>query len=472
MRQHLKLEQSTALKTGLIFALVLAITVGVLGGFVYWFTIGFMDRQTNTVIETDIEGLAETYQRGGLRGLIATIESRIDRDPTRSSIYLVADASRSPVVGNISAWPEGHPNADGWIEFGLTERTTGSHTRARVRPFLLRGQVNLLVGRDIRNLESTKSLIERALWWGMAFATVIGIGAGWLLSRRLRRRLDSIIRTSRDVMRGELSRRVPDFGSGDDLDEVARSLNAMLDEVQRLLHGIEHVTNNIAHDLRTPLARLRNELVDLRDAEGNAAGPDGAIDRCVAEVDQLLATFAALLRIAKLEAAGNRQHRGNVDLVEIVTAAIDLYEPVAQQRGISIRSALSAATVPGERDLLLQAICNVLDNAIKYSPLNVDVDVEIWRVGDTFRLGISDRGPGIPPTERERVFERFYRGDEARQTDGSGLGLSLVEAVCRYHGAEVTLHDNDPGLKVEIAFANVFPDNLPAIPRQTATTVT
>ena len=325
------------------FALVLSATVAAFGGFVFWSTVGFMERQTNTVIETDIEALSEVYQRDGLRGLIATIESRIERDPARSSIYLVADAARNPVVGNISAWPDSMPNEEGWMEFSLTERTGGERTPAKARPFLLRGQVNLLVGRDIRSLQATKTLIEQALAWGTALAICVGVSAGLLLSRRLRRRLRSIIDTSRDVMRGDLSRRVPDSGSDDDLDEVALNLNAMLDEIERLLTGIEHVTNNVAHDLRTPLARLRNRLERLRDGrdEADKSGLRAEIDACVTDVDHLLATFGALLRIAKLEAAGLQADVGCVDLEEIATAAVDLYEPLAEQRGLSISTSLS-----------------------------------------------------------------------------------------------------------------------------------
>lgn len=439
------------------FALILSATVAVFGGVVFWSTIGFMDRQTNTVIETDIEALSEVYQRDGLRGLIATIESRIARDPGRSSIYLVADAARNPVVGNISAWPHSMPNADGWIEFSLTERVGGSRTLARARPFLLRGQVNLLVGRDIRNLQATKALIEQALAWGTGLAICVGISAGLLMSRRLRRRLRSIIHTSREVVRGDLSRRIPDFGSHDDLDEVARNLNAMLDEIQRLLAGIEHVTNNIAHDLRTPLARLRNRLAQLRDDNGrhNDSDLNAEIDACVTEVDHLLATFSALLRIAKLEAAGLGAEVGLVDLGEITTAAVELYEPLADNRGLSIETRLSPSRVRGERELLLQAVCNLLDNAIKFSPAGARIDVTLTVVEATVRLEIADSGPGIAAADHARVFERFYRGDSARQAPGSGLGLALVHAICSYHGATITLHENQPGLRVRLEFPPV-----------------
>ena len=435
----------------LVFVLILISTVAFMGGLVYWSTVGFMDRQADTVIETDIEGLAEVYQRHGLRGLIATIEARIERDPARSSIYLVADGARSPVVGNISAWPNVAPNHAGWIEFPLTETSTGLKTRARTRPFLLRGGVNLLVGRDIRNLQETKSLIERALAWGMGIATLVGVIAGLLFSRRVGQRLETINQTSREVMQGTLSRRIPILGSGDDLDELAGSLNAMLDEIQTLLSGIEHVTDNIAHDLRTPLSRLRNRLAQLRTMAGEGGQPTKSIDQCVAEVDELLATFAALLRIAKLEAAGPGRNFGLVDMEDIVHAAVDLYQPFADERGISLRAHTTRATVRGERELLLQAVCNLLDNAIKFSPSQATVEIDLRQSEAGVELYIADQGIGIDSEDHSRIFERFYRGGRARDTEGSGLGLSMVNAICMYHGAAISLDDNNTGLRVTIS---------------------
>lgn len=444
--------RSTAFKTSLVFALILGSSVAMMGGFVFWSTVGFMDHQTNAVIETDIEGLAEVYQRDGLRGLISTIESRIERDPVRSSIYLVADSALNPVVGNISAWPQVSADQSGWVEFALTDRRTGTETRARTRPFLLRGGVNLLVGRDIRNLQETKRLIERALAWGMTITIALGISVGWLLSRRLRLRLASIARTSSEVMRGNLAQRVPDFGKDDDLDEVARSLNAMLDEIQQLLSGIEHVTDNIAHDLRTPLARLRNRLAQLRDGELAQSRPTDATDECIAEVDQLLATFSALLRIAKLEAAGSGRHVDRVDLDEVVAAAIELYEPIAEERSIALDVETATVKVLGERELLLQAVCNLIDNALKFSPPKGRIRIILDPTANGARLVIEDQGVGIDPADRGRIFDRFYRGERARDTEGSGLGLSLVRAICVYHGASISLHDAAPGLRVEIVF--------------------
>lgn len=448
-----KLRRSTAFKMGAIFALVLCASVALMGSFVYWTTVGFMERETNTVIETDIEGLAEVYQRRGLGGLVATIEQRIDRDPVRSSIYLLADAKRTPVAGNISAWPDSAADADGWIEFGLTDRNTATHTRARARPFLLRGGFNLLVGRDIRNLREIKRLIEDALKLGMMFAIVLGSIAGWFLSRRLRKRLLGITETSREVMRGDLSKRVAALDRDDDLDEVAHSLNAMLSEVQSLMLGIEQLSNNIAHDLRTPLARVRNRLVQLRDRRDEPRDLNIEVDACVAELDQLLATFAALLRISRLEAVGSESVHEPFDLEQLCFDALELYEPLATQKNIDIEVQTSAMQVSGDRELILQALCNLVDNALKYSPQSSLIQLSLKQSANGPVLSIVDRGIGIASDEKGRVFERFYRGERARGSHGTGLGLSLVRAVCSAHGIVVELSDANPGLRVELTFA-------------------
>jgi signal transduction histidine kinase len=443
-----------------VFVLILLGAITFMGGFVFWSTVGFMDRQTNTVIETDIEGLADVYQRDGLNGLIATIESRIKRDPSRSSIYLVANHRKVPVVGNISGWPNARPDQDGWIEFRLREKSSSDTTQARTRPFLLKGGINLLVGRDIRTLDEMKRLIERSLGWSMAIAMVVGVSAGLLFTRKVGRRLDIISRTSRRVRHGNLSERVPLTGSGDDLDELALGLNTMLDEIQQLLSGIEYVADNLAHDLRTPLSRLHNRLMRLR-SETEQEGLDTiSIDTCLSEVDQILATFSALLRISKLEAAGQSKALSPVNLRQLMDAAIELYEPLAREHGIVIATELEEISVPGDRDLLLQAVCNLLDNAIKFSLHGGRIDIDLRdELGQT-NLRISDHGVGIDHHDRDRVFERLYRGQVATDIDGLGLGLTLVKAILQYHAATVSLHDNYPGLRVLIEFDKARDDEI------------
>ncbi|MFT4582749.1 MAG: signal transduction histidine kinase [Gammaproteobacteria bacterium] len=435
-----------------MFVLLLVSAIFFMGGFIYWSTIGFMDRQTSAVIETDIEGLADVYSRDGLRGLIDTIESRIKRDPQRSSIYLVTDHQKRAVVGNISAWPNAGPNDTGWIEFRLKDPAAGITTRARSRPFLLPGGVNILVGRDVRMLEDVKLLIGRSLLWSMIIASIVGISAGLLITRRVGRRLETISETSRGVILGDLSRRVPLHGSADDLDQLGRGLNAMLDEIQQLLSGIEHVTDNIAHDLRTPLSRLRNRLVNLRETLGDRSDATIALDTCLTELDQLLATFSAILRITKLEASGAGRHVDFIQMNEVVAAAIDLYEPLGGEKGISIQSQLEDVVIRGDRDLILQATCNLLDNAIKFSAQDGRIDVDLREDGEAIWLRIADHGIGIRGDDRNKVFERFFQGQHAREIDGAGLGLSMVKAIVNHHEATISLQDNYPGLRVKVKF--------------------
>jgi signal transduction histidine kinase len=433
------------------FALILIGAVFCMGGFTYWSTVGFMERQTNTLIETDIEGLADVYRSDGLPGLVATIKARIERDPARSSIYLVADRHRTPVVGNISSWPHAAPNATGWIEFQLAERDSTIKTPARTRPFLLRGEVNILVGRDMGNLEALKWLFEHSLLWAMGTTVIVGSLTGMLFTRRVEQRLEMSSDTSRGVMQGNLARRVPILDSGDDLDKFARGFNAMLDEIQQLLSGIEHASDNIAHDLRTPLSRLRNRLAQLHYQDLNLQQKT-LVDDYLSEVDQLLATFGALLRIAKLEATSPSKSVDTVDMKEIVLATVEFYEPLAHAGQVQLRNDLVPATVRGERDLLLQAVCNLIDNALKFSARGGTIEVRLTASEEAVSLRVSDSGIGLDSDDADRVFERFFRGRRARDTQGGGHGLSLVKAICTHHGAEILLADNEPGVTVKVNF--------------------
>ena len=442
-----KFHGSVTARTALVFIATLCAAIGIYATLIHYFTAGYMDRQTNAAIEAEIEGLAEVYRREGLAGLVATLEQRIERDPARTSIYLVADKQRRPLAGNISAWPPAQPTVDGWIEFSLTERASGAITVARTRPFLLQGQVNLLVGREIRTLEETKAVIRRSLLWAMLAAVVAGILVAVMLSRDLRRRFAEIIRTSRDVMQGDLSRRIPRSSSRDDLDAVAASLNAMLDEIQRLLRGIEQVTDNIAHDLRTPLARLRHRLNRLRERTP-AAGDELTI--CIDDIDRLLAVFQALLQIAKLESTRAALDASYFDIAAIARQASEIYAPVAEARDIAIELVLEACEVRGNAELILQAVCNLLDNAIKFSPAGTTVVLGTRTAARSGVISVADAGPGVPADERDRIFERLYRGRSSRTADGSGLGLSVVRAIADYHRAAVVLPAVDNGLTIEL----------------------
>lgn len=445
----LRILRSSTFRLALIYAALFGASVLVLLAFIYWSTAGYMTRQTEAAIEAEIGTFAERYRSTGILGLRDLIEERLGSD---ASLYLLTDPAYRPLVGNIVSWPRHPDGKDGWFEFQL-HRDDDVVQLALAQTFTLRGHFHLLVGRDVRALTRTKRLITRTLAWGLGLTALLALAGGALMSRSTARRIEAIHGTGLEIMRGgDLSRRIPRDGSRDDFDRLAAHLNEMLDRMGASMDEVREVTDNIAHDLRTPLSRLRNQLEMLRERPGEDATV--AVDAAIEEADRLLATFNALLRIARIESGVLRSGFGEVDLTVLLRDLAELYEPAASEKGQRITVELPPqARVSGDRDLLVQAFANLLDNAIKYSSedANVTVRVEQRPAGPTCVV-VSDTGPGIPAGEREAVKRRFYRGESSRTTAGSGLGLSLVDAVARLHRAELELGGDGRGLEVRWCF--------------------
>ena len=446
------LLHTSTFRLALVYMVLFAGSVLILLGFIYWSTVTYMAEQTDATIRAEITGLAEQYRERGLNGLEKTISERVERDPNGSSVYLFASPNRSPLAGNLSAWPDVLPAADGWLDFEFKDPRAGGRVfQARARAFVLQDGLHLLVGRDTRELKATQRLITRALLWGIAMTLALALLGGVVMSRGMLRRIELINQTSRNIMAGDLSQRIPIRGSGDELDQLAGNLNTMIDEIERLMDGIRHVSDNIAHDLRTPLTRLRNRLeqllVDLEDGSPYRS----QVEHGIAEADQLLATFAALLRIARIEAGGHKARFKAVDLAALVGDAAELYEALAEEKQLRFSTRVDASvSLEGDRDLLFQALTNLIDNAIKYTPAGGEVSLELKHVGKTVDIVVSDTGSGIAEAERDKVGQRFYRLESSRNTPGSGLGLSLVKAVAKLHRATLLLEDNAPGLKATL----------------------
>jgi signal transduction histidine kinase len=424
-------------------------------GFIYWATAGYMSSQTDETIEAEIIGLAEQYQRQGLNGLISVIRERVARDPNGKSIYLFTARDFIKLAGNISKWPKDGEVQDGWLNFTLDDALgwpTAEPTPARARIFIVPGGLRLLVGRDVNDFMAVKKLVERAINFGMAITFALAMFGGIMMSRSTSKRVELINQTSQNIMRGNLSLRIPDRGTNDEFDQLARNLNEMLDRIVHLMEGVRHVSDNIAHDLRTPLTRLRNQL------ENTLVTVDRDQDReqvakSVAEADQLLATFNALLRIARLEVGDKVSNFEIFDLSGLAQDAAELYEALAEdkQQKFSIMIEPNVA-IMGDRDLLFQTLCNLIDNAIKYTPEDGEIDISLTSNQNETFLSVADSGIGIPEEERERVFHRFYRVAKSRSLPGNGLGLSLVLAVMSLHQGKITLTDNKPGLHIELRF--------------------
>lgn len=448
-----RIFRTFAFRIVLVYIAIFAISAAGLVAFTYWNTKRALDFQTDQTIDAEITGLAEEYQREGLGGLTDVVMSRSMRGG--QGLYLLTDALRHPIAGNLDSWPQIIYRPNDFVEFNYDRRVGGvsSLRRARGKLFQLAGGFQLLVARDVHEQHETSRLFGTTLPWSLLLMFILGIGGGALMSRNLLARLDSINTTSRDIMAGDLSRRVPVRGANDEFDILAANLNRMLDRNERLMRGMREVTDSIAHDLRTPLNRLRNRI----DAAARRVPPDSEeareIELASAEIDGLIATFNALLLIAEAEAGLAREAMAPVDLRDVVEGIAELYHPVAEESGLTFEAPPSgAALIAGNRTLISQALANLVDNAIKYTPAGGNVRLSIENTSAGIAAVVADNGPGIPEEERERVTERFVRLEASRHSPGSGLGLSLVLAVARLHDAQLLLSDNRPGLRAALLF--------------------
>ena len=454
---------------------VFATSVFLLLAFIYWRTAGFMTAQTDETIEAEIAGLAEQYRSRGINGLISIIRERVARDPNAKTIYLFTTDDYLKLAGNLSAWPMEAQSQSGWINFTLNESLgwTGPERLARARVFEVQGGLRLLVGRDVQELTMLKRLIEKAINWGMAITLALALLGGYMMSRSTTRRIEVINNTSRRIMNGHLSLRIPTRGTSDDFDQLADNLNQMLDRIVYLMEGIRHVSDSIAHDLRTPLTRLRNQLeTTLQTVSDDRAREQVAL--AVAEADQLLATFNALLRIARLETRGNASDMKEISLGTLVSDACELYEALAEDKEQTfIQQVDESVLVEGDRDLLFQMVSNLIDNAIKYTPEHGEIRVAVTLQDGDAVLEVSDSGIGIPDAEKDQVFQRFYRVGKSRSLPGNGLGLSLVSAVTEVHKGQIRLQDHhpeaeQPGLSVYVHLPALQPERKRSLPRKTA----
>ena len=445
--------RTLAFRIVLIYLVVFALSATAIVAFTYWNTGRALDAQTDQANETEVASLSEHYERFGLGGLSDAIANRsIHGGP---ELYLLVDTQQRPIAGNLDAWPETSAAGGDLVEFDY-ERRVGSGSerrRARGRIFALTGGFQLLVARDVYERHETERYFTTTLPWSVGLVVLLGVLGGALISRSFVKRLDSINRTSREIMAGDLSRRLPMGKSGDEFDVLAANLNRMLDRTERLMRGMRDVTDSIAHDLRTPLNRLRNRLEGALHTIDMGRGATGELEAAIEESDRLIATFNALLLIAEAEAGVAREAMAPVDLPGVVEGVAELYAPLADDKGVALAIAPGgAATIRGNGSLISQALANLIDNAIKYTPSGGKVKVAVEDRPAGVALSVSDSGPGIPAEDRARVLERFVRLEASRNSPGTGLGLSLVAAVARLHDAQFELADNRPGLKATLLF--------------------
>jgi signal transduction histidine kinase len=425
-----------------------------------------LDRETDETIDAEITGLVEQYQRLGLPGLTDAIIGRSVR--REQGLYLLANNNRQVIAGNLDGWPQFSSSRNGFVEFAY-ERRIGAAPElrsARGRIFTVAQGFYLLVARDVDERRALESLFRTALVSGAVLMLILGLAGGVLISRNFLARLDVINRTSRQIMGGDLALRVPVTPAGDEFDDLSSNLNRMLDRIERLLHGMREVSDNVAHDLRSPLNRLRNrlELAAMRQMPESETARD--FEGAVQETDRLIGTFNALLLIAEAEAGSVRESMHDFSLGEVIEGIGELYGPLAEEKSLrfSVKKSPDATIIRGNQNLISQALANLVDNAIKYTPGGGTVLVALEHHPEGASLVVADNGPGIPLQDRARVTERFVRLESSRNSPGTGLGLSLVAAVARLHEAELSFDDNHPGLRTTLTFKRVIPEMRPARP--------
>jgi len=461
-----KLLRTTAFKLTLVYLLIFIVFAASLLGYFALNTRRLITEQITSTIDGEIRGLTEQYDQGGLRRLFAAVQVR-SRQPG-SSLYLVTTPNGEGLAGNISALEPGVLDHPGWHETSYRRlEAPGAQPPAQHHALVYviqLGGFHVLVGRDLEERERLYDIISNAGRWSFALVVVLGLAGGFFVSRRVLNRIDAMTGTSQAIMAGDLSGRLPVAGTGDELDRLANAVNAMLDRIVALMHGLSEVSDNIAHDLKTPLTRLRNRCEQALRGSSNDADYRAALETTIAESDDLIRTFDALLMIARAESGHARDNMNEFDAAEIAHDVGELYEPLAEQKGLVLKvDAAWAAPVRGNRELVSQALANLVDNAIKYTAPGkfnggpAEIVVKAKNEGERITLSVEDRGPGIPEADRSRVVERFVRLEQSRSEPGSGLGLSLASAVARLHGGELKLEDNHPGLKSTIELPSAGP---------------
>lgn len=441
--------QSSTFRLSLLYTVIFAVSVFGPFVFIYDETVSSIDREINAAIDAEARGLITDQERLGAAALIDVVNERAADPADPDAIYLLADREKRPLAGNLIEWPVNGAQDGRWYLFEIeaTEagRETSHHIRSRIE--VLPGPYFLLVGRDIHERDKVRDTVRRAVGWALALAFGLGVPGGVLMSRRVLRRVDRIAETARQINEGDFSHRMPVGKSGDEFDRLSEGLNAMLEHIDRLMTGMRTVSDSVAHDLRSPLTHLRNRIEQaLRDAKDTESYRK-ALRAALSDTDRLLTMFNALMTVARAEADMGRQEMERIDLAQVAAGVVELYEPLAEERGMEIAAAIAPeAMVRGHRQLLAQALANLMDNAIKYSPSGDRIMLTVTVEGDEVRLSVADSGPGIPTAAREAALGRFIRlaGGE---TPGYGLGLSLVAAVARLHRATLVLEDNTPGLR-------------------------
>jgi signal transduction histidine kinase len=440
--------RSSTLRLALISILVFGAAVIGLFGYVYFSAASYVRIMSDRDIAAEVALLQKAYGQGGRNALVAAIGERVADERLESGRYLLADASSMPLAGNLKEWPAALKEADGWQSIEAADEHL-----LRVDVVPLADGLRLLVGKDIDDLRGFAAKINTAIGLVLLMIFVLAGVVTVYTSRRTVGRIESINAISRSIMQSDLGKRIPLRGTRDEWDRLAQNLNLMLDRIETLMGEVKQATDNVAHDLRTPLTRMRGRLEKASGRSRDGETDQALIGDTIAELDRVLTMFASLTRISQIEAKDRIAVFRTVDLADIAGEVVELFDAAAEHEHVTLTaSGDPTAFVTGDRDLLFDAVANLVDNAIKHGREAGQVSVEVRRSDTGATIAVSDDGPGIPDHERQHVFKRFYRLERSRRTPGNGLGLSLVAAVAHLHSADIEMADNAPGLTFRLRF--------------------
>jgi signal transduction histidine kinase len=441
-----EIVDTTSFKLSALYLALFLISFLSIGMTVYWLTTHTLEQQLKSGIEADANRLQAEYDSDGLEEL----KEEIDEDDCLAShTYGILDRNGRLIGGNFGGF---HP-IEGWqtivrpVSGQSPHQVESELLYMKVVP--LPGRYWLGVGRDGGYIGKAGDAVIRAFLWGIVLVILLGAGGGVYISRSFLNKIRRITSSTEAIIAGDLQHRLPVSKNRDELDNLASLLNLMLDKIGALLENVQQVSNDIAHDLRTPISHLQFRLEDAAARDLSPAQYKESIAYAIQEIDGILGTFSALLRISQIESGSRRSGFKPVDLGAVVLSVIDALGPVAEERGKAIRTAVEKnVMLIGDKELLTQLVFNLLENAIVHTPERTDIDAALHATDDRLEFTVADRGPGIPEAYREKVLRRFFRLEQSRTTQGNGLGLSIVAAITDLHGGTLTLSDNGPGLKV------------------------
>ncbi|HXE17205.1 MAG TPA: ATP-binding protein [Stellaceae bacterium] len=459
----IRLLRSVSVRLALGYGAIFILSSFLLVGALWWRTAAYLDREVDAVILADAQAVGDRLHDFGLIGALETVRDRVAAESDEHAIYLLADPGLHALAGNLNAWPAQIAGGPGWYEIGLARN--GKLHATRMIYAALPGGYRLLVGRDVQDRVAIRGTILGGLGWAVVIAILLAIGGGLLIRRAVLRQVEAINRATAAIVRGDLARRLPTRDSTDEFDQLSQTINGMLGQIQILIEGVRNASNTVAHDLRTPLAELRNRLEELLRRRPPPEEAWTEVQGAVGDLDRVIGVFNALLRLADIDSGARLSGFRAVRLDTVAGEVAELYGPVAEAKGsdLAFDPPSDAVTVQGDPDLLAQAISNLVDNAVKFTPAGGRVALAVTRDADGgANVRVTDSGPGIADSEKAEVVRRFYRGDAGKGKSGVGLGLSVVAAVAKLHGGRLEFADGNPGLVATLILpATTAPGALP-----------